>query len=220
MKKVSIQLGILFFSLSLFTSCISGKYAVVEIATDYGNMTVTLQEESKALNDHFLQNVREGKYDSTLFHRSVKGLVLQGGDPSSKGTSQGELVEASLYDTLYPSIKNSYIHKKGAFALANINRDSSNAINGPQFFIVDGKPISNSELNLIESGLKRQFTEDERKAYSELGGLPHLDGKFTVLGVVTKGIEVMEKIQVIQTDVNDRPIEDVYMSISISSEPK
>ena len=217
-KTLNITLFVLL--LSMMTSCISGKYAVVEIATDLGNMTVVLQEESKALNDVFLQSVREGKYDSTLFHRSVKGFVLQGGDPASKGLPQGADIEATTLDTSYSSISNTYIHKKGAFSMANIDRENANSINGTQFFIVDGKPLTDSELNLIESGFNRSFTDDERKIYTESGGLPHLDGKFTVLGEVIKGIEVMEQIQALDVDENHRPLQDVYMSITITSEPK
>lgn len=219
MKK-TLNITLFALLLSMITSCISGKYAVVEITTDLGNMTVVLQEESKALNDVFLQSIREGKYDSTLFHRSVKGFVLQGGDPASKGLLQGAPIEATSFDTSYASISNSYIHKKGAFSMANIDRGNANAINGPQFFIVNGKSLTDSELNLIERGLNRSFTEDERKTYTESGGLPHLDGKFTVLGEVIKGLEVMEQIQALEVDDNYRPLQDVYMSITITSEPK
>ena len=41
------------------------------------------------------------------------------------------------------------------------------------------------------------------------GGSPHLDGQYTVFGEVLTGLEVIEKIQGVNTDRNDRPRVDV-----------
>ena len=51
---------------------------------------------------------------------------------------------------------------------------------------------------------------DNLKAdYITKGGAPHLDGAYTVFGEVVKGMDVVEKIQKVETDRNDRPVEDV-----------
>ena len=51
---------------------------------------------------------------------------------------------------------------------------------------------------------------EELKKYSmNHGGTPHLDGAYTVFGEVIKGIEVVNDIQQVATDRNDRPLEDV-----------
>lgn len=47
------------------------------------------------------------------------------------------------------------------------------------------------------------------KAYTTVGGTPHLDGEYTVFGEVLEGMEVVDKIQRVKTDRNDRPEEDV-----------
>ena len=41
------------------------------------------------------------------------------------------------------------------------------------------------------------------------GGTPHLDGSYTVFGKVIKGIETVNAIQQVDTDSNDRPLEDI-----------
>lgn len=51
--------------------------------------------------------------------------------------------------------------------------------------------------------------ENIKQDYITKGGAPHLDGAYTVFGEVVKGMDVVEKIQTVETDGNDRPIEDV-----------
>ena len=52
-------------------------------------------------------------------------------------------------------------------------------------------------------------TPEQVKAYTTVGGTPHLDGEYTVFGEVLEGMEVVDKIQRVKTDRNDRPEEDV-----------
>lgn len=53
------------------------------------------------------------------------------------------------------------------------------------------------------------FTPEQREAYTTVGGTPHLDGSYTVYGEVLEGMDVVDKIQKVETDSNDRPKEDV-----------
>lgn len=61
------------------------------------------------------------------------------------------------------------------------------------------------------------LTEEQRKAYSTEGGTPHLDGQYTVFGEVISGMDVVDAIQKVDTDRNDRPTEDVKI-ISVEVE--
>ncbi len=53
------------------------------------------------------------------------------------------------------------------------------------------------------------FTPEQREVYMREGGTPHLDGGYTVFGRVLSGMDVVDKIQKVETDGNDRPLEDV-----------
>ncbi len=62
---------------------------------------------------------------------------------------------------------------------------------------------------------KFKFTDAQRKLYTTVGGTPHLDGAYTVFGEVIEGLDVIDKIAEVKTDKNNRPLEDVVMTIVV-----
>jgi len=68
--------------------------------------------------------------------------------------------------------------------------------------------IAEIEQELAENPSYR-FTEEQREAYTTIGGTPHLDGEYTVFGQVIEGLDIVEKISRTQTGVADRPVEDI-----------
>lgn len=65
------------------------------------------------------------------------------------------------------------------------------------------------------SAEKLEFTPEQRKAYTTIGGVPHLDNNYTVFGEVISGLDVLDKIVKLKTDSNDRPYTDVKMKVKI-----
>ena len=53
------------------------------------------------------------------------------------------------------------------------------------------------------------MTDELLDLYRKVGGVPHLDGQYTVFGEVTEGLDVVDRIQQAQTDDYDRPIDDI-----------
>ncbi len=60
-----------------------------------------------------------------------------------------------------------------------------------------------------------KLNESQRELYTSTGGTPHLDGSYTVFGEVVQGLNVLDSIAGVQTDKNDRPVQDVVFSVSI-----
>lgn len=56
-----------------------------------------------------------------------------------------------------------------------------------------------------------KFTEEQRQAYTTVGGTPHLDGEYTVFGEVIEGMDVVDKIQQVSTNGSDRPDDDIVI---------
>ncbi len=56
---------------------------------------------------------------------------------------------------------------------------------------------------------QHELTQEVIDAYMTEGGTPHLDSAYTVFGQVLSGLDVVDKIQKVETDKNDRPLEDV-----------
>ena len=61
----------------------------------------------------------------------------------------------------------------------------------------------------MEKSDNKTFTPEERQAYMLEGGAPHLDNKYTVFGEVVSGMKVVDKIQFVETNEEDRPLKNI-----------
>ncbi len=114
----------------------------IRISTNYGDLVVKLYDQTPLHRDNFIKLVKEGFYEGTLFHRVIKGFMIQGGDPDSKGAPKGKrLGSGDVGYTIPAEIEPSLFHKRGALCAArqgdqvNPERRSS----GCQFYIVWGE---------------------------------------------------------------------------------
>lgn len=59
------------------------------------------------------------------------------------------------------------------------------------------------------------FTEEQREAYTTVGGYPQLDGEYTIFGEMIEGDAVIDKIARLKTDKFDRPLKDVKLTVKV-----
>jgi cyclophilin family peptidyl-prolyl cis-trans isomerase len=124
---------------------------LVEIRTTYGTIIIKLYNETPLHRDNFIKNVREGFYDSLLFHLAVPELIIQGGDPRSKYANPGDRFgNLGTAEGVPMEIKKELYHKRGALAAPKnlANQYESDAY---QFYIVQGKTFSADDLLTIQT---------------------------------------------------------------------
>lgn len=187
----------------------------VKIETDSGTIVVRLYDETPLHRDNFIKLVREGFYDSLMFHRIIPEFMIQGGDPMSKNAQPGAMLGGGGGDmTRIPAeFHPNLFHKRGALAAARDNNPAK-ASSACQFYLVHGKKITEGELNMLETQRGVKYTPEQRNTYINLGGTPFLDQQYTVFGEIESGLEVVEKIAYMQKNQANRPITDIRMKMS------
>ena len=132
----------------------------VRISTNYGDIVVRLYDETPEHRDNFLKLAREGYYDGTLFHRVIKGFMIQGGDPDSKGAPAGKHLGTGGPEYTLPAefVYPQYYHKRGVLSAARqgdqVNPEHRSS--GSQFYIVWGKKYNEAELKQMAKQLDGQ----------------------------------------------------------------
>ena len=200
------------------TACHREKTVVME--TSMGTIELKLYDETPLHRDNFLSLVKESAFDSLLFHRVIRDFMIQGGDPDSKNAAPGVLLGEGDRPYTVPAefrLEKGVFHRRGVLAAAREGDDVNpeQRSSAMQFYIVWGRVFDDEGLDKVQqridqrTGGKVKLTPQMREVYKTVGGTPHLDGQYTVFGEVTKGQEVVDAIQQVATDENDRPLEDV-----------
>ena len=146
----------------------AGKSYTAILKTSAGDITVELAKNMPITVNNFVFLAKEKFYDGVIFHRTISGFMIQGGDPT--GTGMG----GPGYKFADEKFTGEY--KRGTIAMANSGPNT----NGSQFFIM------HADYPLPPS--------------------------YTIFGVTTSGLDVVDKIATAKTGVSDRPVEPVVIN--------
>ena len=147
----------------------------LRLHTTLGDINVELHcDVAPKTCENFMALAEGGYYTNTVFHRSIKNFMLQGGDPTGTGKGGESVFGPTFEDEFAPQL----LHDaRGVLSMANSGKNT----NGSQFFI------------LYKSA-------------------PHLNYKHSVFGRVVGGFEVLTLCEKIETDDEDRPLQEVKIT--------
>ena len=95
-------------------------------------------------SENFLALAASGYYDNTIFHRSMKNFIIQGGDPTGTGKGGTSIWNSVFDDEFHPELKHD---KRGMISMANKGNNPNT--NGSQFFIIYGPQPHLNNQNTI-----------------------------------------------------------------------
>jgi len=127
-------LAIFLFSLVCYTTNMEANEMkqqknIIVIETNLGNIEVAmLSDVAPKTCENFLGLVNKHYYDGIIFHRVIKGFMIQGGDPTGTGAGGASLWGKNFEDECKPTVS---FNKPGLLAMANRGPNT----NGSQFFI-------------------------------------------------------------------------------------
>ena len=164
---------------------------IFDIVTNYGTIKIKLYKNTPKHRENFAKLALSGFYDGILFHRVIKGFMIQGGDPLTKDPANADRFGTGGPGYTVPAeFVPEYTHKKGALAAAR-RGDAANPM----------KESSGSQLYIVQA----PYT------------CAQLDGEYTVFGETVEGLDVIDKIAAVETDRRDRPVAQVKI-ISVKPE--
>ena len=175
MKKI-------FFILCSFMLLLEASNPIAVLETTKGKIEIELRADlaPKAV-ENFVTHSKNGYYNGQIFHRVIKGFMLQSGDPTGTGRG-GESIWGKSFEDEFSS--KALFDKAGILAMANRGKNT----NGSQFFITTVPTY-------------------------------WLNGRHTIFGYVTKGMDIVKKIENVPTSGRsggDKPLsEQKILSITI-----
>ena len=157
------------------------------------------------------------EFNDQYFHK--KGAIAaarQGNDVNPEMRSSGTqfyIVQGVLYtddelnlteQRINSNIKQSFFNK--------IMRETADSVRLSGTTVTDGVIQEIASIKMFQyltDNKDFKFSEEQRNIYKTTGGTPRLDGSYTVFGEVIEGLDVVDKIASVKTDMNDRPVDDI-----------
>lgn len=164
---------------------------IFDIKTNFGTIRVQLFKDTPKHRDNFARLALSHFYDGLLFHRIIKGFMIQGGDPNTRNLDAPDTFgKGGPGYTIPAEFVPEHKHVKGALAAAR-RGDKANP----------AKESSGSQFYLVQ----------DAKTCAQL------DGEYTVFGKTIEGLDIIDKIAQVRTDKRARPINYVKI-LSIKAE--
>lgn len=159
----------------------------VLINTRFGDIEIELYKDTPLHRANFIYLVKQHYFDDTFFHRVVPNFIIQAGTSDLTSTPKKRAKLGNEY-LLPAEIIPGRIHKYGTVSGAKEYRENPDNRTAPyEFFIFFGPKSSTN----------------------------HLNGKYTIFGKVTKGMDVVEVISKEEADDGEWPLQNIYIKAEV-----
>ncbi|MAP80862.1 MAG: peptidylprolyl isomerase [Aequorivita sp.] len=163
------------------------KESKVLISSRFGDIEIELFNDTPLHRANFIYLVKQGYFNETFFHRVVPEFIIQAGNSDLASTQKKRAKLGKSY-LLPAEIISGRVHEYGTVSGAKNYRENPDNRTAPyEFFIFLGPKSSTT----------------------------HLNGKYTIFGKVTKGMDVVEKISQVRADDGDWPLNNIYISAKV-----
>lgn len=172
------------------------KKGYVSITTSLGDLNFEIHcDLIPKASENFITHCTNGFYTNTVFHRLIKSFMVQGGDPTGTGHGGKSIWERKFEDEFHSSLKHD---ARGVLSMANSGPNT----NGSQlcaFF----------PAHALSPAHTLTFCPTAVFSFVTFKPTKHLDGKHSVFGKLVGGMDVLNKIEQITTDSNDKPVSEI-----------
>jgi len=197
---------------SLFSIVASAQTKQLIFETNYGNFKAVLYDYTPKHRDLILKAIDNDVYKNAFFNRIIQNFVVQGGEHDTDIAKREVSIPLEKRNRLTPEFDDKAFHKIGALGAGrDENVEKASFLN--QFYFVVGKPVKMEELLDIQKKKGIKFTDEQIQTYLTQGGLPRLDGDYTVFGEITEGLEVLMQISKLKTNETDEPLKPISFVI-------
>ncbi len=201
---------------------LSGKHTVI-LHTTLGDIALELDADAAPKTvTNFIALAKAGYYDALTFHRVIPGFMIQGGDPKGDGTGGESVFGAMFEDEINAEsyglekklLKDEVKDQPLPPALADASLQGYYELQGYRYnAALQSLPMARGAIAMANRGPNTngsQFFIVQKE-----DGTPWLEGKHTVFGNVTAGLDVVDGITAVKRDENNGPLEPVTFTVEV-----
>jgi cyclophilin family peptidyl-prolyl cis-trans isomerase len=165
------------------------------------------------------------EFHASVFHKKGVLAAAREGDKvnpekQSSGSqfyiAQGKVYEPEELDKLVTGINKKRMNAIFEMERANSKDELTKLQKDGEFDKFNDKMEEvKQKVDSLSKAQTLVLTDAMKEAYTTVGGIPHLDGAYTVFGEVIEGLDIIDKIAAEETDGNNRPLKDMKMKITI-----
>jgi len=178
---------------------------------------LTRPDKAKTFPDSINTFTIPSEFNAAYYHKKgALAAARRGNDENPQMRSSGTqfyIVQGVKYNDIDLDLAEEKINNNIKQALFNkIIKHTSDSL------LSTGKSVTQSEIqeiasmtmfNYLSSTKSYKISEEQRNIYKTIGGVPRLDGTYTVFGEVTEGLDIVDRIAAVITGMNDKPVEDI-----------